>query len=96
MIRIRRITKTTTTNNKNNDNNKNNNNDDDDDDEDKINPFTMMMVDYINDNEHKYKGYGHILAIGRDNPSPFLNTTANPQQQPHRQTHRYQSINKTK
>ena len=36
------------------------------------NRFTMMMVDETDDENHKYKGYGHILAIGRDNPSPFF------------------------
>ena len=33
------------------------------------------MVDDIDDDEHKYKGYGHILAIGRDNLSPFFSST---------------------
>ena len=26
----------------------------------------------FDDDENKYKGYGHILAIGRDNPSQFF------------------------
>ena len=34
--------------------------------------FAMMMVDDIDNDIHKYKGYGHILAIGRDHPSPFF------------------------
>ena len=36
------------------------------------NRFTTMIVDENDDDKHKYKGYGHILAIGRDNPSPFF------------------------
>ena len=43
---------------------------------DKTKRFTMMLVDCIDDDEHKiYKGYGHILAIGRDNPSQFFQST---------------------
>ena len=34
----------------------------------------MMIIDDVNidEDKYKYKGYGHILAIGRDNPSPFF------------------------